>query len=69
MDILLAILPWLIGLFLAAVVATLFTGLLGMMQAGEFNKRYGNKLMRLRVILQGITIALFMIYIVLMQMS
>lgn len=62
MDIALAVLPYLIGLSLVAVVATLFTGLVSMTKGGAFNARYGNKLMRLRVILQGVTIALLMLY-------
>jgi len=69
MDILVAVLPYLIGLCLLAVVATLFTGLISMTKGGDFNKRYGNKLMRLRVILQAATIALFMVYILLTQVS
>lgn len=69
MSLLVTILPYLIGVSLAAVVITLFVGLFSMMKAGEFNARYGNKLMRLRVILQAVTIALFMLYIVLNQMS
>ncbi len=69
MQILIAVLPYLIGLSLASVVAVLITGLAAMSKGGEFNKRYGNKLMRLRVILQGVTIALFMLYIVLTGVS
>ncbi len=69
MDILVTVLPYLIGLCLLAVVATLFTGLVSMTKGGDFNKRYGNKLMRLRVILQAVTIALFMAYILLTQFS
>lgn len=69
MTILLTVLPYLIGLSLFAVVATLFTGLISMSKGGEFNKRYGNKLMRLRIILQAVTIALFMTYMLLQQMS
>lgn len=69
MQILIAVLPYLIGLSLAAVVAVLITGLVAMSKGGEFNKRYGNKLMRLRVIIQGVTIALFMLYIVLTGIS
>jgi site-specific DNA-adenine methylase len=69
MTILLTVLPYLIGLSLFAVVATLFTGLFSMSKGGEFNKRYGNKLMRLRIILQAVTIALFMTYMLLTQMS
>ena len=62
MTVLLDVLPYLIGLALVAVVVTLFTGLISMTKGGEFNARYGNKLMRLRVILQGVTIALLMLY-------
>lgn len=69
MNILVAILPYMIGLSLLAVVGTLFTGLVSMTKGGEFNQRYGNKLMRLRVILQALTIALFMVYILLTQFA
>ncbi|KAI9881957.1 MAG: hypothetical protein M1823_006329 [Watsoniomyces obsoletus] len=41
-----------------AVLASLAVGLVGMARGGEFNARYGNTLMRWRVILQGIAIAL-----------
>lgn len=62
MNIALAVLPYLIGLSLFAVLATLFTGLVSMTRGGDFNARYGNKLMRLRVLLQAVTIALLMLY-------
>jgi hypothetical protein len=41
--------------FLAVLItaAVLFTGLFSMAKGGEFNRKYGNKLMRLRVICQG----------------
>jgi len=42
---------------MAAVLATLITGVVGMARGGEFNRLYGNKLMRLRVILQAVAIA------------
>jgi hypothetical protein len=40
-------------------VAALFGGLFSMARGGEFNKRWGNKLMQARVVMQGIAIALF----------
>jgi hypothetical protein len=40
-------------------VAALFGGLFVMARGGEFNRKYGNKLMQIRVIMQGIAIALF----------
>lgn len=41
---------------LVAVVGVLITGVVGMIRGGEFNRRYGHKLMRARVILQGVAI-------------
>ena len=40
-------------------LASLFMGLISMVKGGEFNQKYGNKLMRLRVTFQGIALALF----------
>jgi hypothetical protein len=68
MHVVIAILPYLIGISLIAVLGTLLTGLFSMGRGGDFNTRYGNKLMRLRVILQGVTIALFVVYMLLTQM-
>jgi len=42
-----------------AVLGTLAIGLFAMARGGEFNAKYGNKLMRWRVWLQGLAIALF----------
>jgi hypothetical protein len=39
----------------------LFVGLFSMVRGGEFNKKYGNKLMRLRVLFHAIAIAIFAI--------
>lgn len=44
---------------MAAVLASLVVGIGAMAKGGEFNKKYGNKLMRLRVILQGVALLLF----------
>lgn len=52
---------FLLGLAMAAVLATLFVGIFSMVKGGEFNKKYGNKLMRWRVVLQGVALALFAI--------
>lgn len=41
-----------IGIALAAVLGALAVGIVGMVKGGEFNKRYGNRLMRIRVALQ-----------------
>ena len=47
------------GLFAIATLATLLTGVVGMGKGGAFNDKYGNKLMRMRVILQGCAIGCF----------
>ena len=49
----------LLGLSLLAVLGTLVLGMVAMSRGGEFNKKYGNKLMRLRVVIQGVALILF----------
>ena len=46
-----------IGLILVFIV--LVIGLVSMLAKGDFNKKYSNKLMRIRVITQGIIILIF----------
>lgn len=46
---------------LGAVVAALGLGLFAMAKGGEFNKKYGNRLMRARIILQAGAVALFLL--------
>ena len=46
---------------MAAVVATLFIGLIGMARGGQFNARYGNVLMRWRVVLQGVAVLILIV--------
>ncbi len=41
-----------------AVLIVLVLGIAAMAHGGEFNKKYGNKIMVARVVLQGIAIAL-----------
>tara|TARA_B100000315_G_C14588277_1_gene594332 strand:+ start:1813 stop:2028 length:216 start_codon:yes stop_codon:yes gene_type:complete len=53
-------------LLLIAVIATaivLFTGIFSMASDKKFSPRFRNKMMRARVILQGIVIILFLIMI------
>jgi hypothetical protein len=49
------------GLFALATLATLLVGVTSMGKGGAFNEKYGNKLMRYRVILQGLAIGCFVI--------
>ncbi len=53
-----AFIPVLIVVALLSVLAVLFTGVIGMAKGGEFNRKYGNKLMRWRVALQGTAVLL-----------
>ncbi len=57
----------LICLSTLAVTTVLGIGLYGLSKGGEFNEKYGNKLMRLRIILQGVTILLLALAAVLAQ--
>ncbi len=65
MSIVLAVLPYLIAASLAAVVVTLIAGIGGMAKGGDFNKNNGNRLMRMRVGFQALTIVLFLAYLLL----
>lgn len=49
-------------LMVAAMVITLgivFVGVIGMARGGKFNERWGNKLMRARILFQMLALALF----------
>lgn len=54
----------LIIIALAATLAVLGLGVVSMLRGGEFNRRYGNLLMRARVITQGVTILLVILFFV-----
>ena len=56
------------GLFFTLVIvaamitlAVLVTGIFAMARGGEFNRKHSNRLMRLRVVAQGIALVLFAI--------
>ena len=50
----------LIPISLLAVLAVLGTGIYAMFKGGDFNKKYANKLMRLRITLQFVAIVIIM---------
>ena len=54
----------LLAITLAVVVIVLLTGVVGMARGGDFNAKYGNKLMRVRVVLQGLAVVLFVLMFV-----
>lgn len=57
----------LIVLGLGATLAVLGVGVVAMIRGGEFNRRYGNKLMRARVIVQGATILVLVLAFMLLR--
>ena len=64
LEALAAVLPMLIILSLIAVLIVLGVGIIGMLRGGDFNRRYGNKLMRVRVATQGLAILLILLFVV-----
>jgi Hypoxia induced protein conserved region len=50
------IVPVVMVVLLFAVVAVLLVGVFAMARGGAFNAKYGNKLMRARVVLQAVAI-------------
>ena len=63
MEALAAVLPMLIILSLIAVLIVLGVGIIGMLRGGDFNRKYGNKLMRVRVATQGLAILLILLFV------
>ena len=57
--------PVLLIIAMLATLGVLFAGLFTMARGGEFNRKYGNKLMRWRVVLQGSAIVLFVLAVLL----
>ncbi len=60
-DFLNLVLPYTIIIVLFAVLIVLFLGIISMLKGGDFNKKWSNKLMRARVILQGLAISLILL--------
>ena len=55
----------LLGVAMAAVVIVLGTGLVGFIIGGEFNRKYANKLMRLRVATQAAAVIILLLLLLL----
>ena len=52
----------LVAIALLAVLAVLLTGVVGMAKGGDFNRKYGNKLMQARVAAQLIAVLLIFLF-------
>ncbi|WP_424988947.1 twin transmembrane helix small protein [Microbulbifer sp. S227A] len=48
---------------MAAVVVILMIGIGGFAKGGAFNKKHGNKMMRLRIIAQFVAVALILLFV------
>ena len=55
-----ATLQVLLGIALVAVFLVLATGVVSFIVGGEFNRKYANKLMRLRVVTQAVAVLLLL---------
>ncbi|MSP20324.1 MAG: twin transmembrane helix small protein [Alphaproteobacteria bacterium] len=61
-----------IGLVIVSLIVTvgfLLSGVIGMLQGADFNKRYGNLMMRGRVASQAVTVLLIIAYVLLFGTS
>jgi hypothetical protein len=59
----------LLGLALVGVVGVLATGLASFAAGGEFNRKYGNKLMRLRVATQAFAVIVLLALLLLHSLA
>ena len=57
------ILPILLAVALAAVMLVLIVGVIAMARGGEFNRKYGQKMMRWRVGLQALAVGLILLFV------
>lgn len=57
--------PFLLVVILAclAVLAVLLVGVGGFARGGDFNRKYANKIMRLRLLLQFVAVILIVLYV------
>jgi hypothetical protein len=53
-----SLLPTLVILSMLTTLGILLFGVITMLRGGDFNRRNGNRLMRARVIMQGVTLLL-----------
>ena len=54
---------WIVAIACLAVLGVLLVGIGGYAKGGDFNKKYANKIMRLRLLLQFIAVILILIFV------
>lgn len=57
------ILAIIIAVALAAVMVVLVVGIIAMTRGGEFNAKYGNRMMQMRVGLQALAVVLILLFV------
>ena len=62
-----SILNFLIPVAMFLVLAVLLTGVIVMARGGEFNRKYGNRLMQMRVLAQLIAVILIALYFLVLK--
>ena len=50
-----------LGISMLAVAVVLFWGVIAMGRGGEYNAKWSNKIMRYRIVLQGIALLVFVV--------
>lgn len=65
MAVIMSFLFMLLFVLLAAVMGVVLLGLFSMVKGGEFNAKYGNKLMVARVVLQALALAVLLLLVLL----
>ncbi len=61
------VLTVLVAISMAATLGVLFAGMLGVVRGGSTDPRRSNRLMRWRVVLQGVTLLLFVLLLSLLK--
>ena len=64
-----AVLPYVLGAAVLATVGVLVVGVVAMFRGGDFNRRHGNRLMRMRVLFQGIAVGVLVLLFILSQLG
>ncbi|WP_435140575.1 twin transmembrane helix small protein [Pseudopelagicola sp. nBUS_19] len=54
---------WVAAIAALAVLAILMVGVGGFARGGEFNRKYGNKIMRLRIVAQFIAVIFILLFV------
>jgi len=54
---------WIVVVACFAVVGVLMVGIVGFAKGGAFNKKYANKIMQLRILMQFVAVLLILLFV------